>query len=289
MYSYTYTLIYVILTALSMVFIHHAANFIPPALNLFLGTFAAIIFFHAINFKQIRTMYFKAWHAKLIWLKIMVTVSGMWLATIYAPAYLTPNLFIVLLFSLTSILGIAASCKSGPRISLLISASGIFICTLLILIDYLYSVPISFYTILGILLSLLGGYSFYIYGKQSFLFAKKTDLTVTQVLAVRFWLVEIFCVVLIPASPLSYMTLYNLSLVFVIALISLIVPIYFLMKGIFAIGPDRNAIICGLIPAVTYIIESIYLWQFNFIILILNICIGFFIGLPYFIKLIKSD
>lgn len=289
MLNYSYTMTYVFLTALSMVFIHHAANFIPPALNLFLGTLIAILVFHALNIKQIKSIYIQAWQVKELWFKIMLTVAGMWLATIYGPAYLTPNIFILILFSCTSILGSLISYKNERQSFLLIAAAGILICTLLILTIFLKNTQISYQTILGIVLSLIGGISFFLYGKQSYEFARATNFSPTQVLAIRFWLVELFCLVLFPGAPLSFITSYNLFLVVIIAITSLIIPIYFLMRGIFKIGPDKNAILCGLIPAVTYIIESIFFHRFNLIILLLNIATGVFIGLPYLKKALKKN
>jgi hypothetical protein len=60
------------------------------------------------------------------------------------------------------------------------------------------------------------------------------------------------------------------------------------MKSIFTIGPEKNAIICGLIPVATYLTQSIMVWQMNLTVLFLYLLTGFFIGLPYIIKLIKK-
>jgi hypothetical protein len=59
------------------------------------------------------------------------------------------------------------------------------------------------------------------------------------------------------------------------------------MKSILFLGPDKTAIICGLIPAATYLVQTIRLEKPNGFTLFLNILTGFFIAFPYLGKALR--
>lgn len=289
MLNYSYTFIYIILTAISMVFINHAATFLPPALTLFLGTIIAIITFHLINIRQIKNIYQQAWKTKWLWLRMMCAVTAMWVSTIYGPAYATPAVYILIYFAANCILGTVFSYSDDKNIYWLVSGAGVLICTALITLHYMNAFIMTEHTMLGMLMGLVGGLATYIYSKQSYAFSKENKFSATQILMVRFWLVEIFCLFLLPASPQSYLTSHTLLIIFGIALASLILPIFFVLKGILAIGAEKSSMLCGLIPAVTYILQTIILHHpYNIFILLLYLLTGIFIALPYIVKLKTS-
>lgn len=280
MLGYIYNFSYVILSALSMVLIHHTSQFLSPALTLFLSTWIAIIFFHLINVHHLKSMYQKAWQVKWLWLKIMLTVALIWLCTIYGPAYVSPAIFISLFFSSMCLMGVAITYKNSKEHLLLISGAGVLICTVMLVYNYLHVFMVSKHIILGILMGLLGGILSYFYGTQSYYFAKKNQCTATQVLAIRFWLVECFCWLLLPHSTLSYISLHNFLLIVAVAFICLILPIFALLQSILKLGPEKSAIINGLIPSATYVLESILSQHFDKTLLLLSIGVGFFVILP---------
>lgn len=285
MIGYFYTAIFVFLTAISMVFIHHAATILPPALTLFYCTIIAIVCFHCFNIGKLKSVYQKAWQTKWLWLKIMISVSAMWLATIYGPAFVSPAVYILIYFAINCLCGLFFSYLLEKEWYLLLSGAGVFVCTLLIILDYLHSFTLSKYTIIGILLGLTGGIANFIYSKQSYALSKKNSFTTTQILAVRFWLLLPICFILLPKGMVSYLTSYNITIIAIIALTSLILPIFFLLKGILAIGAEKSAILCGVIPAITYILQAVFHYQFNVTILLLNLATGVFIALPYAFRL----
>lgn len=285
---YIYGFIYVILTAVSMVLIHDAGNILSPALNLFLGALIAIIFFHALNLKHLRNMYVAAMAEKWLWFKVMVVIAITWISTIYGPVYVSPNIFILNYFSCLCILGIIATLKKNPDVYLFLSGAGVMICAVILTYMFLHQVSFNLKIGLGIFLGLLGGASSFMYSLYSHAFAKNTHFTVTQILAIRFWLVEFVCLPLITFSSLHSLNMHTGMLIIIIAFVSLILPVYFYMKSIFTLGPEKNAIICGLIPVVTYLTQSIVGWQMELKMLVFNLLTGFFIGLPYIIKLLKK-
>lgn len=230
-------------------------------------------------------MYAHALSEKMLWFKMMISVAGMWLATIFGPALVDPDIYILLYFSMLCLLGVAGTIKKNFEINFLISGSGVFICTLLLVKLFLDNSTITWGLLLGLFLGLLGGALNYIYSVQSFNFIKLTQFSVTQVLAIRFWLVELFCLPLIPKSALYELNLYTSFLIIIIAFSSLILPIYFSIKSVATIGPERSAIIFGSIPLATYLVQFLSMRHFDWTILLLNALTGFFIALPYILRM----
>jgi drug/metabolite transporter (DMT)-like permease len=285
MFKYIYIIVYVLLTAVSMVFIREAANFLPPSLTLFLGSIAAIIVFHAINFRSVKSMYQKAWHNKWLWLRMMITIAIVWLACIYGPTLVAPAIFVLLYFAISCLIGIFASYQKEKAFYLIIAGIGVLACTVCIIINYLYTVSISHFIIYGIILGIIGGVINYIYIKQSHAFASRENLTATQVLAVRFWLTLGICYALLPSASFHYINLNSLIMAICVSLASLILPIYFFMKSVIKIGVEKNAIVSGLVPASTYVLQAVIFHHYSDLMLLLNLAAGFFIALPYIMKL----
>lgn len=284
MFNYIYTFAYVILTSLSLTFIHQAGHFIPPSLTLFISTIIAILFFHLINFKEIKSIYQKTWSAKGLWISMMISVAVIWLATIYGPTLISPSLFILLGFSLSCLLGIFFNYLKEKKWYLLVSGLGILIFSSWITIDYLNHF-ISNHVFVGMGLGLLSGLFFFIYSKQSHQLSNTSQLTTTQILAVRFWLTLLLCALLLPTSPLHYLDIHSWMYILLICIVSLILPIFLLLKGILKIGAEKSSIICGLIPAITYVVQCLFTHQpHNIGILLLNLITGFFIAFPYFMQ-----
>ena len=288
MFNYIYIILYILSTALSVVFINQAAKTLPPPLTLFMGTLIAILFFHLINVTKLKQVYQQAWKSKRLWLKVMITIAGLWLCSIYGPALVAPAVMLVTYFSSACLLGVIFQYKQDKSFYLLIAATGILICTIFIVADYLNRESLSWHIMLGIFLSILGGILNFIYGKQSYQLSKESQLSTTQILAIRFWIVEIFCLILFPKAPLSYFNWHNTVIIITISLVSLILPIFFYLKGIFKIGIEKSAVLSVLIPATGYVLQSLVFHQHNIALLLLYLATGFFISFPGVVRLFKK-
>ncbi len=282
MKKYISSLIYVLITALSPLLIHFGSVALPPIWILFVGTILASLYFHLINIHKIKAMYQAAWQHKKHWLSLMVLVSVIWPCTFYGSS-LGPTVFILIYFVIMTLLGLFSYSRAYPQTRVIVCITGF---GLLILLGILFG---HFYFIKSLPLlgfSVVAGLSGFLYKKQSYAFSKETHLKPTQILALRFWLLILLCAFLAPKiSPDSFFTWSNLWIILVIAVTSLILPLYFNQKGIMDAGPDKNAIICGYTPTGTYLLGVLFHAQScNFMILLLYLLIGFLIGLPFLMK-----
>ncbi len=288
----TYSLLYILLTAFSAVFIHGATNnYLHPALMLFCSTILAIVYFHCINLHQLGFMYRTAWQAKKYWIGSMLAVAVIWLASVYGLNFVAPSVFVLLYFAMNCLLGICFDYYKNKTPYLLLMGAMLIICTIALVGCFLHFNQITHLTYLGILLSLIGGIAVFVYSKQSYHLATKSNLKATQIVAIRFWLILPLTAILAPEPHhiLNSLSWQNAGIVIIVALVSLIIPIFFFMKAVIKIGPEKNAILCGLTPAITYIIEAYALHSYNSLMLSLNLITGFFIALPTLVKFLKNQ
>jgi hypothetical protein len=291
MLAYLYPFAYVFLTAISVVLIHDTSALFPPILCLFLSTFVAIVFFHVINHGQLKPLYAKAFQAKWQWLKVMLMVVGMWFSCFLGPTYLHPSIFVLIYFSFLCVLGSLFSLKIQYNLYVLISAIGVSLCTIFLVQRFmLQHSMVSWQEIMGMALGLMGGAFSFLYNKQSHHMMKKHDLTVTQLLTVRFWLVELVCLPLLKPDQFLLFNTHIGFYIVIISLFSLILPAYLATKSVAMIGPEKSSIAFGLLPSLTYIIQNLLdLSMIQADEFVLYLLVGLFIMLPHANNLLKNS
>ncbi|MSP53814.1 MAG: hypothetical protein EXR81_06165 [Gammaproteobacteria bacterium] len=238
-------------------------------------------------------MYKSIWQHKASWLIVMSLVTVMWLCT-FLGASINSGVFVLLFFSAASLCGFLVTLfeqTSDQKTPLIIASLGIFICATMLTILYFQRMsdkPLH-ESVSLLIYGISGGVALYLYQKNVFHFSKKTQANPTQVLAVRYWMLFFIGFILMPKDSFSALTnLHALSYILVIAVTSLIIPIYFSQKAIVTLGPEKYSILCGYIPALTYAFQWIASGHMHGEVLLFNILTCFFIGFPYIWKLTQA-
>jgi len=244
----------------------------------------AALIFHFLNLKKIKPIYKAAWRHKKQWFLIMLWVSLMWIATFLGSAINTA-LFILIYFTTNCLLGFINKTKkaaSQQKRILIFSLTGLIATTAFYL--YIQLTPnntLKNWELIGF--GMLGGLCNYLYQAESYKFSQTSFLSATAILAIRFWLLILFSLLLTPFAAFTQLSFPNdILLLILIALLSLVIPIYAGQKGVLALGPELNAIICGFTPAATYLFGLLFSSQdFELSPLLLNLSAAFFLGLPF--------
>ncbi len=291
MKKYLPSILYVIITAASVLLIHFANANIAPLWLLLFSTTLATIYFHSVNIHALKNMYRLAWIDKSRWLLVMILVALIWLTTFYGSS-ISPSIFMVLYFSVAAFLGLVTTIRQQQekKYSLLIVGLGMLLTVSFIIVIMLNQTfklaPKT--TLLLLMYGVIGGVTSFLYMRQSYLFSKKTTLKPTQILAVRFWLLIGICILLAPMHEVrpSLLNIWNIIIIVMVSIISLILPLYFNQKGIIEAGPEINAIIGGYTPALTYLLAVICMLQpFHLDLFLLYCLVAFFIGWPFLKKM----
>lgn len=274
-----YSWIYVFVNAFSALLRQMSGDFISPALLLLVSCVIAVLYFHLVNLGKLRKIYQQCLEYKKEWAMLSLLVTVIWLAAIYSPIYLGASLYTFIFFAISGILGTAARYHQGTHRSIhfLISMIGLLMLVLMVTVMNLNSSQND----LGIFLAFIGGIAGFIYSMKSSAFMKSSQLSASQVLAVRFYLTMLACCFFIPAHAYSQFNLQNVAMAFMISLFCLIIPLYFVQKGIEMAGPERNAIIASTVPLIACVFEQTYYHHTNTTIFIICILYSLFTCWPY--------
>ncbi len=253
-----YAALYIILTALSVVFINELGNHIPAMLMIFIATSFTIVFFSAINFKSLFRTYRTLWFHKIDYFLLCFFLFCMWFGSFAIPIYFSPTAFLFPYMSLLATWGLLAKCFHVIRrhniIKLILLLINLSIFYGLIKRDYTNSQ----YVIL-IVSTIATGTTGFIYIKLSGKL-NNLGLKASQVLAVRFWILWLFSLIsCLVNKDFSAANLRVIGQCLVVSLFSLILPIYFSQKSIEKLGANLGAITMGFTPLACFAIEKLLL------------------------------
>jgi hypothetical protein len=275
-----YITLYIVLVAISTVAVHRLADDLPTMLMVGLSTVYAILFFNLINIKTIGGVYRKLLNNKRLFAAILISVTIVWVGSFYVPIYYGPANHLFTYMSLTSIYGSFFSYRKSKQPIEIIKAM-----MLLIILSLFYILSFSRYS-LGNFLIMLGatwvtataGYIYIIKSSQ----LNQHKCTATEVLAIRYWL--LLAITLFPIIKDKQYLAINLTMmgeIFILSVIMLITPIYFFQKSIEKMGGNFSAVMIGLTPCATFILEKIVLKTETTFIGYLSIALASVIMLSY--------
>lgn len=104
--------LYVVCTALSMLAI--ANSYFSPFLSLFITTFFAALFFHALNINKLRLIYYECAKQKQSLFLLCCNVLLMWIVTFYGTRELGSLSFIFIAFLVSAIISYVVLQIQGP-------------------------------------------------------------------------------------------------------------------------------------------------------------------------------
>jgi drug/metabolite transporter (DMT)-like permease len=254
-----YSFLYVLIFSVALVLIQKLDISIPPLFSLLVTASIASIYFNLINLHRLKEMYRDCFRNSSLWILIMSIVLLMWGCTMIGPGKIGASSFNFLYFAWLGTLGFVSLSFQDWKKNRMKFYFGLSI-LLLIIANIFLELQESFTsdTGLGIFLALAGGTSSFVYFKVSQAFTKKTHLSATQILSVRFYLSIIVLFIILPKHNVSEYLSWNNSLSLVLlAFCSLIIPLYFSQKALEKITSEQHAIINSLCPAVTGVLQEI--------------------------------
>lgn len=271
---------YVLFTAVSFTFIDKLDDHINPYISLLCLTIFATIFFNAINYKNLKTMYMGCLNNKSLYLGITLCIGVNWLCSIFAPNQSDPFIYLALSFITMAICGFVFIKKNNKQDYYVHYGCILVFIIMIIFIHRYYEIGKNRSLNFGIIIGIISGLSGYLYGYISNSFAKKASLNATQVLGVRFWLLIIMLIIVVLSQHLNLNVIKeNLGVLFLMSLLSMIVPNYFNQSSLIKLGVTRRAIFVVITPGITFLIYSISAMRFdkiNFIIALITTLVMIF-------------
>lgn len=255
--------IYSFITALSVIMINHATRQFNPALTLLFSVLLSILYFHILNWNSISNVYNQLRKYWQLGFAMCFIVAIIWFCTFYSVSLTSPFSFIMVYFTVPAILSnLFLLCQNQQKY---LHGLSVFI-LIVTLVSYTalhaHYAPNLIQDIQGMLLAVLGGLTAFAYRKISYHFHQVTQLSATQILAIRSYGIVFIAPFLIPLSAYTQFwkaSLHGWLLAAILAILTFIIPIYCNQQGIQQSGVEKHSIITASCPIFAYILSLLFI------------------------------
>jgi hypothetical protein len=250
-----YAFLYVICTALSVIFIHLIGTRMPDMLLIFMSTSFAILFFNLHRWRSVSTTYRRIFKLPKALIFINLLMLFQWLGSFLLPIYFSPAAFIISLFSTLSLLSSLMLYRSHKKTSHLVKLILLSLSLIGFYTMYYFVYPLASYLVF-LFSSLSRGAIGYSYLRAS---AKlnQQNFSAMEILSFRFWLLWLASLAyVIYDHQFAQFSIIMIPPTLLIAAVTLIIPIYFSQKSIEKIGPDKSGLIFGFTPLAITLLEN---------------------------------
>ncbi|MDD3267168.1 MAG: hypothetical protein PHC75_08330 [Burkholderiales bacterium] len=277
--KYIDVLIYIILTAISFVFLGKITDHVNPVVTLSIMSSCGIIVFNLLNYKHTKRTYLVIFQSPLLMFIMCVSLAIDWWGMVLGIYLADPVVVMSSLFIAVAILGFVFSAKTINLYAKIISILLLFIADICLAI--LYKLSIGKSSILGVICGSITGIAYYIYIYSSEQLSLKCGMTSLQLLATRFWLLFLSAMAVVYAKyDYSGLLINDFVKIILVSFGSLIIPIYFAQQSIIKIGGNLTAIFSCLVPPMVYIFYVIVYQQTSVVNTLVCILITISLFLP---------
>jgi len=251
---------YVIVSAISNVFINHTTRSIDPIVTLFYSSIFTIIFFSILNFRELNKniSLIKENKKSIIWLNILNAI--IWFVIFYSLKVLSPSVFSCLFLGAIPInlfIIELRNSKTGKKNNFTIATLLLSIFLLMLLLVYQDISRTNMVQILryGTLVTVVGGIVAAFIMKISKKLADK-NLPASLVVSLRFYGLLIISILIIISNQ-SQLLIKPIALLelLALALTSMAFPLFLLQKALKTLNPLYTSIIITVIPILTYLLQ----------------------------------
>jgi hypothetical protein len=260
-----YAFVYLVMMALSAVWVNRFHQVASQPLMLGVVSLAAILFYNAIERHQLARVYRAILRFPILWLAMSVFFALTWGLIFYASIHASPRAAIVIFYLVVAVLGYALDYQ---RISTVIC--------FLALAGGMYLLPEL--TLQTATISVLAGVCGYLYMWASGRYAQQASLSATQVLAVRFYVLLLGSVVACALSPVGMhvnITLPGWQLIasFVLLIFFNLTPNFCAQQGIILMGANQFAKVTCWTPVFTFGVQGLFegVWDIKVFCLCLSV------------------
>ncbi len=288
-----YISFYVIISAISPIFVNHTTRSIEPIVTLFYSSIFTIIFFSILNLGELteNIVLIKKNKRSILWLNVLNTI--IWFVIFFSLQVLSPAVFACLFLGaipinlfLLELRKSKASNKSNITTAMLLLTMFIL---MLLLVSQDMSEANSFQILkYGAIVTIIGGIVAAFIMKISKELANE-NLSASLVVSLRFYGLLLISLMFVLSNPSQF--LVNpivLAEFFALALISMALPLFLLQKALKTLSPLYASIIITTIPILTYFLQLIT-GYYSFSIVKLGIIILFSLSLIVLTYLKKKE
>lgn len=261
-------LIYVLSMALGLVILDGIIDTIAPIASLLITALFAIIFFHVFNRKKIKTLYQACWQHRSAWLATNISVTLMWLGTYYSVKWLNPAAALLLcILSMVAAQYIKALINEKKLTKAVIN---IIVPTGCIGLFYALHHDEHFARI-GITAGIIAGIACVYYNNCSKAFAINSQLTSTDVLAVRFYCIILIAPFFLTQQMLNDISVLEIGKLLLVSLLTFILPLYMYQKSLMQLTIKQHVMVIAATPLAAYLIQGSLRGEWSWLLLSMSL------------------
>lgn len=269
MSGYYDAMMYVLLASVAFVFLDNLCQDVSPVIALFVMSGVALLCFNLLSASSLKQTYQSLGQHRWLFFSMSFALSIDWLCMVYATYLSDPFITMTALFVASAFLGFLSLYKeTGLKMHLL---SMLLLLISLVVLYFNYKIQKAGHLGYGILLGSLAGIAFFIYMLTSEKLCRRSNMSVLQVLATRFWVLFLGSACFINLHELPEVLQHHGLALVVISIGSLVLPIYFNQQAIQKLGTAPASILISLVPSTTYLIYT--LWSKNLVFINMFVCI----------------
>lgn len=259
-----YAFLYVVVMALSVVWVGHLHDYFSAALMLLMVSFSAIVIYSLGSLSRLAEAYSSIVCYPWLWVCMSVTFAVTWWLMYFTTIYASPRAAIVVFYLVVGSMG----CLFDKQVS------GVVLCVIALIMSVWLLPELSIITVIsGIGCGLAG----YVYMFSSGRYAKLASLTASQVLGVRFFPLFFSALAVVLLIPHQYVfmndSIHFLKIILAVSLLIAfnLLPNYCAQKSIMFSGPNRFSQIIAYTPAATFLIQGVFhhTWDWKIMVLCL--------------------
>lgn len=257
-YTMIYSIIFAVLIAITAIFVEDAVDRYSLWFSVFFHTLMTIMIFTVLSFYKIRDTYI-ACKKHLLWTFYLMLFSLL----IYALCFFSTGLiggspYNTFYFAVSGFLGYSFAKNEGGAGYSHFTAIALGLLILLFALYRMLYIGELNDEFLGILSAMFASCSGFAYAVYSAKFALAGGVSSSQIISVRFYLLLFVSFFLLPPDTKDLITVESMIYMFFLALTGMALPVYFLQKGILAVGAEKNAIIVAFVPFLTLILAAAF-------------------------------
>lgn len=270
--GYFFSLIFCVAVALSSILIHSTNQLINPYLSVFLTFVICALWFNLVNINSLPTFYRKLTNDKRNFFIVNLVTAINWVTTFEALKYIDAVLYIALFMGLMPIATyLINSCLSRKKIKttpILVSVGIISILSLIIYMDKKSLINMDMFNFYkGVVFTIISSIASSLYMVYSKKLESNLNLTTSQIVAVRFYLLIIYSgVICLGGNYFPDTNKIQYTNFLVLALISSIIPMYCVQKSITHIGVIKTSFIIPFTPVLTYLVLFFLKYEQSFLL-----------------------
>lgn len=285
MRGYIDAILYIIFIAFSTIWIDHLGDQYNGLLLLGCSSLVAAIFFNAVSYKNFINIHKIILKDPANWLLLSITVVICWWLTYDATINSSARSFISILF-ITSATCSSLYTKKYIKLTLCLLSLG------------LISMIMPELNIKSFTESVIAGICFFYYFKISSKFCARHGLNVTEILAIRFYILIIvaFSVyfyqnheLFLSEPSYQWYIVSAIPIFILLGIANMVVPNYFAQSSSNRIGAPAFSTICSFVPVLTFLLQGFVLHDWSMGVFMTCLFLSFVLnGFPKNLKSIRK-